>query len=158
MRLGWFAMLLRLAAWVVAVPAPTLAQLEPAGDVVGVTAHPTAVDLTLTSGALARLEAIDPGILRVRVTPTGVLSVRPSMAVRPSGLRDPQAVVWQDPDAAWLQTAELIVRAQKAPFGLTVFDTRGNMLSADAPPSVAFDRTSGLILAQRYALDDEVRL
>ena len=155
MRLGWIVVVLRLAASAVVSPAPAVAQLEPAGDVVGVAAHPNAIDLTLTSGALARLEAIDPGIVRGRVAPTGALSQRSSLAVRPSGLRDPQAVVWQDADAAWLQTAELIVRAQKVPFGLTVFDTQGNLLSADAPPSVAFDRTSGLILAQRYALDDE---
>ncbi len=63
----------------------------PAGNVVSNSIGSDFVEFHLSSGAIARVEFLDPGILRVRINPAGILSDRAFPAIAPHDLLPPNA-------------------------------------------------------------------
>jgi alpha-glucosidase len=130
---------------------PCLA-VQYAGNVVSTTAGTDRLDFTLSQGAVARVEMLNEGLVRVRVNPGGVFATHLSGALAPSGLIAPHAVPYDSPSAAFLVSARTIVTVLKSPFQVVILRADGSLVTADKPGAVMWDPVSGLILDQKFAL------
>lgn len=119
------ALLLVLAA--AALPAP--AQWQSIGRADRVT-RPDSATVQITAGAARlRIQAVTPGIVRVRLAPTGAFEHDSSRAVI---LRASSRLTLEEtPGALRLSTGTLTVLVRRAPVRLTFLDQRGNVLADD---------------------------
>ncbi len=152
---GVRGLVVALAVLPLGYTAPAAAALVAAGDVVAGEAGPDRLELTLSSGALARFDVMESGLVRVRVAPSGQFSPRQSPAVSPSGLEPPGAFVVDIGDFWYVGTAELHLFIEKAPFRLIVLDSAFELVSYEAAPGVMWDDETGLVLTRRFALPGE---
>ena len=127
----------------------------PAGNVVSYTPGTNRVDFSLSSGAVACVQFLDPGILRVRVNPSGTLSTWISPALAPQGLLPPAASIAESNDAVWLATSRMRVAVSKSPFQVTAWDMAGNRIAADSTNAVFWDTQTGEIVDSKNSPSDE---
>ena len=126
-----------------------------AGDVVSNSIGSNSVEFHLSSGAIARVELLDPGILRVRVNPAGSLSDRVSPAIAPQGLLPPNASILESNGVVWLVTSRMQVAVIQAPFQVVALNADGSPITADASAAVFWDDLTGEIVARKLCPSDE---
>jgi alpha-glucosidase len=122
-----------------------------AGNVVATTVGVNTIDFTLSQGAIARVEMLNEGLVRVRVNPQGSFTTHLTGALAPSGMVAPKAAIYDLPTAAFLVSANMIVTVLKAPFQIVIMRADGTLVNADKPNGVYWDQT-GLIVDQKFAL------
>jgi alpha-glucosidase len=126
-----------------------------AGSVVAYTLGTNSADFVLTSGAVARVQFLDPGILRVRVNPAGSLSSRLSPALAPQGLLPPDSQITESNGAVWLVTSRMRVAVIESPFQVVAWNPDGSLITADATNAVFWDPGTGQIVASKNSPADE---
>jgi len=134
---------------------PLHAAIETAGDVTAQRPIAQGVEFTLSSGAIARVQAVTPDTLRVQLAPTN-LDLRPdSVATLPESLTPTAVNIVQLPGAVGVVTLSFRALVILAPFRVLVFDTNNQLITADAESAYVFDRSTGLVLNARFAPQDE---
>src|SRR5260370_13636501 len=122
-----------------------------AGNVVATTVGVNTIDFTLSQGAIARVEMLNEGLVRVRVNPQGSFTAHLTGALAPGGMVAPKAAIYNLPTSAFLVSANMIVTVLKAPFQVVIMRADGTLVNADKPNGVYWDQT-GLIVDQKFAL------
>jgi alpha-glucosidase len=127
--------LLITAVLIAGVHAQTAAVLSPRVTLDAITASQALSDgIEVRSGAVTlRITAVRHDIIRVRISPDGMLPEDASWAVLPAVRRksvDVQPI--QDSAAVGFRTAALDVRVERSPLRLVIRDLAGNIISADA--------------------------
>ncbi len=107
----------------------TFSQWQTIGPVTGWKAREDGLDLTAGAAAV-RIRAVDPGIIRVRCSPSGEFTPDSSWAVLPSNRTAP-CTVRDSGTALVLSTSELTLRVRKNPCRLSFFDAQGHLLNQD---------------------------
>lgn len=125
-----------------------------AGNVTTTTTGTSRIDFTLSTGAVARVELLNEGLVRVRVNPSGSFTTRVTGALSPSGLVTPAATAYDSSSAAFLVSPTTIVAVLKVPFQVVILRADGSLVSADKPNGVVWD-TTGQILDQKFALPED---
>jgi alpha-glucosidase len=125
-----------------------------AGNVTTTTTGANRIDFTLSSGAVARVELLNDGLVRVRINPSGAFTTRLTGALAPSGLVAPASTAYDSPTAAFLVSPTTVVAVVKAPFQVVILRADGSLVSADKPNGVLWDAT-GQILDQKFALPQD---
>lgn len=87
--------------------------------------------LFTTTNGQVRLEFCTPGVFRLRNSWDGKFEVNENLMVVNYKWADVAVKVVDKKDHFLLTTAELIVKVNKAPFKIDVFDTKGKLLSAE---------------------------
>ncbi len=121
------------------------------GNVTAATIGKDLVDLTMDSGAVARVQLMAPDLARVRVNPGGTLTTLTSGAIAPTGLSAPGTVITDTAAATFLQTAQMLVAIQKQPLQIFMVRSDSSLILADLANAVGWDTVSGLIFAQKLA-------
>lgn len=125
------------------------------GNVSTITTAVTWAEFELSSGAIARVDLLDSGLVRVRVNPDGTLSPRESLAVDTRLFPSFDAVVVDTDAVTWLTTDRIKVAVMKNPFRVIALDADSALMSADMEFGVAFDATTGLIACRKYSPPSE---
>jgi alpha-glucosidase len=128
---------------------------EFAGDVVDTTTTGTTAEFALSSGGIARIDVLDEAIVRVRVNPTGTLSLRVSPAISATNLSPPANSVFDTGEVVWIVTQRLSIAVLKQPFRIIALHADGSLMSADVEPGVLWDPVDGTIVSRKYLPPDE---
>jgi alpha-glucosidase len=128
------------------------------GDVRGYTRVPGGIELTLSSGARARITFITPEVVRVRLAPRGRFEDDFSYAVT-TGRREAVRAQVKDLDRAtinvWVEGGASL-RILRRPFLLTVYDNRGRAVVADDPARpAAFDPATDAVESSKLRPETE---
>ncbi len=134
-----------------AIEASAQAAVKFIGNVTAATIGKDLVDLTMDSGAVARVQLMAPDLARVRVNPGGTLTTLTSGAIAPTGLSAPGTVITDTAAATFLQTAQMLVAIQKQPLQIFMVRSDSSLILADLANAVGWDTVSGLIFAQKLA-------
>ena len=137
------------------IAAPAFATVQFVGNVTKTTVAKDLADFTLDSGAVARVQMLGPDLARVRVNSTGTLTQVLTGAISISGLAAPNTQIYDTGPVVYLQTSQMLVIVQKAPFKTVMVRSDNSLIVADADNSVGWDTSTGLIFAQKYAPPDE---
>ena len=130
---------------------PLAAAIQTAGNVVSTQIGSDQVDFTLDSGAVARVQTLDAGLVRVRVNPSGTLSTAVSGAVAASGLTAPGAAIIDTGDGVIMSTSLAIISITKAPFAVVVQRPDHSVVTADVPGGITFNTATGVISDEKIA-------
>ncbi len=109
-----------------------------AGDIVSISTDTNGVNLALSSGAVARVEFLDPSIARVRVNPSGILSSRLSPAISPRGLLPSNVQISHTSNSVQLVTAQMTINVV-SPFQIIAQQADGTLMSQDVTNAVSWD-------------------
>jgi alpha-glucosidase len=143
----------RLLAAILAVAPCFAAQF--AGNVTSTAIGANSLDFKLFSGAVARVEMLNEGLVRVRINPTGAFTTHVTGALSETGLTTPQVSAYDSPTASFLVSPQTIVTVMKSPFQVVILRADGSLVSADKPNGVSWDPASGIIIDQKFALSTE---
>ena len=131
----------------VATAAPAAAAFQFVGAVASTTVVPSGVEFRFAAGGLIRIDMLATDLVRLRISPTGVLSSRVSGAI--SGLPLPAgAAVYDTSSATYLLSHEAAVIVRKAPFQIFVLRPDGSPVLRGVPSGVGWDAESGLVTAR----------
>src|SRR4051812_6149137 len=134
---------LALAAIALAVaPSIAHAELTSAGNVTSTRILPPSVEVTLDSGAVASVTAVEDGTVRVRFASSGTFSTFQTGATVSRSTSGVHSQVFDTADAVYIVTPSLIAGITKHPYGVDVWRADGSLVQADASPAVGWDRAS----------------
>ncbi|MGN6386707.1 MAG: hypothetical protein ACTHMT_10760, partial [Verrucomicrobiota bacterium] len=144
--------------WLTTILAMGVTQLfafTPIGEVVSQQYGISQVDFTLSSGAIARIEILDPAIARVRVNPGGKLSNRISPAISETPLAPGAVKISETNGVIWVNAGNILLSISRAPFLVNAFFADGSPMLSDSTNSVIWDETTGKIIATKEARPNE---
>ena len=143
------------AAVLLLFASPLAGALQNAGNVVTTQIGADRVDFTLDSGAVARVETLNPDLVRVRLNPQGALSTVESGAVVANGLTAPGATITDTGAGVILSIPLAIVSITKNPFGVVVLRPDMSVVSADVPSGINWDNRTGALYNEKIADPNE---
>src|ERR1700758_553610 len=112
---------------------------QPIGNVTGVKALPTGVELAAGKAGL-RVLALTPTVIRLLYTPDGKFLSDHSFAVLPNAFsQPPKTTVQQAQDSVTLSTEALQLKISRSPLSVSFLDLAGKIIARDSPgPPVWF--------------------
>lgn len=135
--------------------APAFGQAMQAGEVTRVTALRNGAELQVEPAALARVEFVDAGIIRVRFNPLGRLTDVETGAVLRPFTPEPAVTVVDNSDAVILLTGKAIVTVMKRPFRVIILRADRSVVMEDTAGGIVWDRTTGAIVNRKVARPGE---
>lgn len=144
-----------LLAALLGVSRPGFAEFTVAGRVTAMTALPQGAEFAVEPGAKLRIEAVRPGVFRIRFAPDGRFDTGTSPALARRPYKPPSVQVYDTPDTAYLKTAKLAVTVGKNPLQVAVVRPNGRVVNADAPQGWLWDPDTGQVVTRKFAPKDE---